>query len=294
MIKRYIITCILLIVQINAFSQEPESGSFFPSSVGNVWEYNTDHGFVRQELVQDSLDNSGKKYLFLAPNSNPIFMIDSQNQVFYDPSVLNWLKYKLDATLDESWTVYPEISDPPGIIQRRDARVDSIYQTFLFGKTRTVKEIGYYDLPFGDTIISNLGYFQAEYLVSGIGEYLTWNPESGPTRILRGCIINGDTLGIITSVKDKNPIVAKFELKQNYPNPFNPLTIIGYGLPKSSNVSLIVYNILGEKIKAFNRGYQKAGNYEIVFDASNLPSGVYVYTLIADNFSSLKKMVLIK
>ena len=84
-------------------------------------------------------------------------------------------------------------------------------------------------------------------------------------------------------------------LDQNYPNPFNPTTVIRFDLPESKNVSLTVYNMKGESVAvlAENELMQKGINqYE--FNAGNLPSGIYVYTLKAGNFTENKKMTLLK
>jgi len=90
-----------------------------------------------------------------------------------------------------------------------------------------------------------------------------------------------------------------FVLAQNYPNPFNPSTTISFGLPVSSNVSLDVYNLIGEKVTSIYQGELEAGNYEYNFDASNLSSGIYVYILNAvghdlNQFTASKKMTLLK
>jgi hypothetical protein len=83
-------------------------------------------------------------------------------------------------------------------------------------------------------------------------------------------------------------------LEQNYPNPFNPSTIISYSLPKTSNVSLKVYNVLGELIATLVNIIQLKGMYEIVFDAANLSSGIYFYRLQAGEFTASHKMIFVK
>ncbi|MCH8032275.1 MAG: T9SS type A sorting domain-containing protein [Bacteroidetes bacterium] len=85
-----------------------------------------------------------------------------------------------------------------------------------------------------------------------------------------------------------------FELGQNYPNPFNPSTSIKYSIPESGFVTLDVYNLLGEKVTSLVNGVQEAGRYEINFDASNLASGIYVYSLRSGSFNLVKKMLLMK
>jgi len=86
-----------------------------------------------------------------------------------------------------------------------------------------------------------------------------------------------------------------FDLSQNYPNPFNPTTTIRYTIAKPANVSLVVYNVLGEEILTLvNNQYTEPGVYNVVFDASNLASGTYIYRLTADNFVMTRKMILTK
>jgi hypothetical protein len=86
----------------------------------------------------------------------------------------------------------------------------------------------------------------------------------------------------------------EFSLMQNYPNPFNPSTIISYQLPNDGFVSLKVYDLLGNEITTLVNDEKEAGKYEVIFDASVLPSGVYFYTLRAGNFVNTKKMMLTK
>lgn len=89
-------------------------------------------------------------------------------------------------------------------------------------------------------------------------------------------------------------IPSEYYLSQNYPNPFNPVTMIKYHLPKAEMVSLKIYDIMGREIRKIIDEYQSAGIYTIQFDASNIPSGVYFYTLYSDGFSQTRKMIIIK
>jgi len=85
-----------------------------------------------------------------------------------------------------------------------------------------------------------------------------------------------------------------FNLEQNYPNPFNPSTNIKYSVPEAGNITLAVYNTVGEEVAVLVNGYSEAGHFEVSFNASNLPSGVYLYKLQSANSIQTKKMMLLK
>ncbi len=96
---------------------------------------------------------------------------------------------------------------------------------------------------------------------------------------------------------DNNEIVnlpLQFNLSQNYPNPFNPKTKINYELRFANYVSIIVYDVLGKEVGSLVNQKQNAGRYEIEFDGSNFSSGVYFYKLTTDDFTSVKRMILLK
>ncbi len=97
-----------------------------------------------------------------------------------------------------------------------------------------------------------------------------------------------------TDVDENNSVITSFELSQNYPNPFNPSTTITYSIPVLSFVSLKVYDSIGREIAILVNKEKLPGKYHYVFDAHNLPSGVYFYRLQSDNFNSTKKLLLIK
>ena len=100
----------------------------------------------------------------------------------------------------------------------------------------------------------------------------------------------------ITSIEriDDETIPNKFVLEQNYPNPFNPSTIISFSISKQEQVSLTVYNSLGQFVEELISDELSAGTYNIKWRAVNLSSGVYYYTLSASNFRESKKMILVK
>ena len=100
--------------------------------------------------------------------------------------------------------------------------------------------------------------------------------------------------GLVGVDNDVAPLPTKFALNQNYPNPFNPTTVISYSIAGSANVTLRVYNSLGQQVATLVDGVKSAGSYRVTFDASKLASGVYIYTIKAGEFVASKKMVLIR
>jgi hypothetical protein len=103
------------------------------------------------------------------------------------------------------------------------------------------------------------------------------------------------TAWIITDVEKLDDLIPSyFKLEQNYPNPFNPATKIRYSIAEYSFVTLKVFNLLGEEIETLFSGEQSAGVYEATFNASNLSSGIYFYTLKTNNSSFTKKMLLVR
>lgn len=105
--------------------------------------------------------------------------------------------------------------------------------------------------------------------------------------------------GTIIGVEPINEIATQFWIKQNYPNPFNPVTNIVYNLPTESEVTLRIYNLVGQEVKTLVSGVQNKGKYEVKFDGMNLASGMYIYVIEANSFNGssfreVKKMVLVK
>ena len=99
---------------------------------------------------------------------------------------------------------------------------------------------------------------------------------------------------LVSNIRELGGIPSEFKLEQNYPNPFNPSTTINFTLPQASNITLKVYNALGQEVATLVNGFKMAQSYQVEFDASAMASGVYYYTLQAKGFNQTKKMILIK
>jgi len=91
-----------------------------------------------------------------------------------------------------------------------------------------------------------------------------------------------------------NELPGKFELYQNYPNPFNPVTTISFMLPKPDHITLEVFNSLGQKVQTLLKTEMTAGSFNVEFQASYLPSGIYYYRIKSSEYQCVKKMILIK
>ena len=107
--------------------------------------------------------------------------------------------------------------------------------------------------------------------------------------------IDGVEFGdIVNSQSDIKNELTGFNLHQNYPNPFNPSTSISYSISEIEFVTLKVYDVLGNEIANLVSEEIRIGNYEIEFNASKLPSGIYFYRLKAGSFVETRKMILIR
>lgn len=100
--------------------------------------------------------------------------------------------------------------------------------------------------------------------------------------------------GMVVTALESDEVPEEFVLHQNYPNPFNPVTTISYSLPEARNVTLTVYNVLGQRVAVLVDQYRTAGTFVVNFDASRLASGLYMYQLRAGDHVQNKSMILIK
>jgi len=135
---------------------------------------------------------------------------------------------------------------------------------------------------------ANTAYHRARTEGTGGGEY----SGGGNWRILNVAFFGEEMPD--TNLEPTQDLPAMITLNQNYPNPFNPTTQINFTLPITSEVSLTVYNLQGQRVAVLVDGMRQAGSHQVTFDASHLASGIYLYRLQAGSQNMIKKMTLIK
>ncbi|MEG8948154.1 T9SS type A sorting domain-containing protein [Rosettibacter firmus] len=144
--------------------------------------------------------------------------------------------------------------------------------------------------------IPNYNYFALSPSLTKNGKTLFFAVKyADTTRIYYSNMIvdeNGEIVNVVENIN--NTIPSTYYLSQNYPNPFNSITKIRYAVPKSSHISIRVFDILGNEITTLVDQFKNIGNYEIEFNANHLSSGVYFYQLVAENNVLTKKLILIK
>ena len=150
-----------------------------------------------------------------------------------------------------------------------------------------------------------------EKLIYSLDSGFTWNAIPTPENTIIYDIIFPDSLhgfavgrdgailkykpSVVNSIdNNENYVQKEFNLQQNYPNPFNPSTKISYSIPEDGFVKLNVYNLLGEEIALLVNEQKVAGSYELEFNAENLSSGIYIYSLSTSSYKSSRKMIVIR
>ncbi|MEP7145481.1 MAG: T9SS type A sorting domain-containing protein [bacterium] len=185
-------------------------------------------------------------------------------------------------------------SNPPGILTFAAITMNSIKDGS--GTIRMSLNDGVTNKCFRTT---NLGAVWTEEILPALGQTngIQHMQFLSPALGFAGCNLGvflryGNPTGININ---NNEIPTGYRLEQNYPNPFNPSTRINYSIPISSNVTIIIYDALGQEVKTLINEFKSPGNYSAVFTAaSGLTSGIYFYTLTSDNFNETKKLMLVK
>jgi Secretion system C-terminal sorting domain len=263
---------------------------YFPLHNGNRWEYfyhwaaitNGDTYTITVE--GDTLMTNGKVYKKMVKRQIPNNLIQSSSFIRIDSLQAKLYTYNIDSVGNEYFLDSLRLTI--GSNSRRYGRLMRIDTIRLFEITTTERYFGAYVGGSSYSVAYGIGLISASS-----GEFI----DIPYYTTLLYTQINGNEYGTFVNVKKDEPSQPNdFSLEQNYPNPFNPSTTIRYSLKKACFISLKVYNILGQELRTIISDQQFAGRYEILFDARELPSGVYFYKLQTDNQTDIKAMVLIK
>jgi len=295
--------------------------NYYPLAVGNKWIYDENtlihdpypsgsHRILVKEVIGDTIAPNGKHYFQVIDEtlweSYVLERVDSsEGKVYryYEDSTLTENEYLVDDLLAEVGdTVYSSRMGYSGGMALTTILAEETFEKWGLNKSKKVFQQYYSIHPPVYSLAQDIGLDSIHFYFDYFGD--TWT-------VIKGCIIDGVVYGdtTVVSVDDEAPnLPTEFSLSQNYPNPFNPTTTIRFTIPTSPLnpspyqgeghrerlITLKVYDVLGNEIASLVNEEKPAGNYEVEFDAANLPSGVYFYQLHAGGFVDTKKLILVK
>ena len=289
--KLFIVLFISLLLQI-----EGTAAISFPLNVGNKWYYQA--GSTRNEFyygvikeITDTLSNGFREVTSKYYYQDSIHVSKEfwayLNSKFYFNSTAPSLNYAYRC-FDDSLSKDTCISD---------YECWSLIEYRIFNMADTVQAYENFKLGHLSSSADRITTFPGIGIV--MKEFIVNPPYIKDSTYLIGIYKDGEVLGdtIIKNtvdIDDNLPLPSKFYLCQNYPNPFNPSTKIEYSIPKTSFVTLKVYDILGREVATLVNEEKSGGKYEVEFNGNGLSSGIYFYKLQAGNYTSVKIMILIK
>lgn len=287
--RLFIIAFLLALYIASAPAQSPES--FFPSHVGNLWQYQYDVGtFHGWRITRDSVNaDSSHRFLFARVNNSAEFLrykLDTMANVYENEPWWNTHVYKLGADSGDAWVWYNNG------YHNFYAWLHAITSYPVFGSLKTVKIFRFG--PYHPDSGGNYYYYTEQHLANDFG-LVFQTGEPSYALFLRGCVIAGDTFGFVVSVP--NPPVglpAGVVLYQNYPNPFNPVTTMEYEVAARGIVRLRVFDLLGRQVSVLAEGVHERGKYSVRFDGSALSSGIYLFRIETHRGTLTKRMILLR
>jgi hypothetical protein len=269
---------LLLLLVSNIQSQTISPYNFYPSAVGNKWQWQRylNSSTYEQEITKDSLGLNGERYLFFNGSKSATFLVDTSRQVWQIVDKIPTLWYKLDAQEGDSY------SSGSYTVNVTSATANA------FGHVVPAKIFSW---SYGEQYPN----FAVQWLVYGVGFYSTYSVLYNLADGVTGYVIDGMKYGTLTNVVNIQKLSPSiFSLNQNYPNPFNPSTTISFTLPTNSLVTLKIYDVLGREVELLANEELLAGTYSRTWDAGAMPSGVYFYRLQAGIYTETKRLLLLR
>ena len=216
------------------------------------------------------------------------FNTDDQIVEYYLDGILARADAYVDGfTPDEFWLVNREITTGGNLFEVDNIQITRNAAPFSWLLMNSFSG----SLANGQTKTTNLN-FETQDVLPGTyaaNMIVRSNDSNNPAVVIP---IQLNVTGTVSN--EEASIPDRVTLNQNFPNPFNPTTNITYELARAEQVSIDVYNIQGQKVSTLVNSFQSAGEYSLSFDASNLSSGIYIYTLRTPSTSLSRRMVLIK
>lgn len=305
------IFCIVVINNVLFTQTFNDPLKFFPAKTGDMWEYfyydSPYSDTIQTTTTKDSSDENRNIFSWqssysINPTSfigNNVYRIDTMGNVEGYWESYRGILFKLNAMQGEKWVLKKYSANAFEMI-----RVDSVFESYILGNYTKIKKYRRY-FSNDSTMIAGLDR-ELNYLAYGFGLIRWQGLEGNGSYYLKGTIINGilygDTTKIITSIFDSehSTYLDEFNIYQNYPNPFNALTNISFQINKTSEITIKVFDVLGNKIKVLTNSVTYfPGKYNIQWDGTDessnaVSSGIYFYQLDNQEKKSLRKMILLK
>jgi hypothetical protein len=265
---------------------------------------------VNSSGYESSYSNEEWAYTKLVyPGSNLVVNGNFARDLYYWDETVDEDYAYADIYVTENEELRIEIYDPgsqPGHIQVKSDGFDlELWKEYIFefdGYARSTRYLDAEVIQDGRNI-SNRGstllrtfkdHFEQSFVVEEESELKAKVVFSAGGNSHDIFIDNVSVKEVVTSIDSEEHVPYIFSLKQNYPNPFNPKTLINYQLPKTSNVEISIYNLLGQKVAILIDEKQNPGNHQVKWDASGFASGIYLYKIEAGEFQDVKKMILLR
>ncbi|QQS35924.1 MAG: T9SS type A sorting domain-containing protein [Ignavibacteriales bacterium] len=288
---------VIFLVLINFFFSNNNiyAQNFLPLDKGNVWIWeNTEwDSLIRTTIVDSNVIINNKNYYKIRlyndsevfsysrySESDSLYYRYSENYPYNDGDIPY---YKKNCVVGDTFS-FPLSQVSTSVVAVVDA-----YQAPVFDTTFTIKKLH----------INNGGLTEFyQFWTDEVGMLSMIDfPWGNPLTLTTGCLINNKVYGDTTypvGINDEQYFIYNFELYQNYPNPFNPTTTINYQIPQTGFVQLKIYDLLGAEVETLVDEITSEGYYSVNFNAANLPSGVYIYSLRVNDFVQNNKMTVLK
>jgi Secretion system C-terminal sorting domain len=319
--KKFSLLVLFVFAVSVSYTQDTSIVKYLPLKVGNAWIYNftgsSGSGSVKLKILSSVVQNN-HTYYYLQQTGNPCscaqqtyspFLLQLNQPIRIDSSSGNifWASTNCGWHIGEM--LYDSLKMDPGPL--------IVSNSCFFVNMQDTNNVTVFGIPTKSKYpgMNIMTYYKFRRYAKNFGlVYSTQGCSFSTTCIysLRGCVIEGvvfgDTSFLVGVSQISSEMPTEYSLSQNYPNPFNPITKLKFQMPKSGLAELKVFDVLGKEVQVLVNQEFSPGTYEVDFDGSDLPSGVYYYrlevnTLRADepehpsqegSFTQTKKMVLIK